>query len=434
MFNDILFWDKLDVLKKKQMLLRPIVKDQNNIKSIVKKIIKNVSQLGDESLLHYTYLFDSIKLKTIQVSEEVILKSFKNISCEFKNAILHAKKNIERFHCAQRLQTAIDIEVESGLRCSQMVLPIKSVGLYVPGGSASLCSTVLMLGIPARLAGCKKIILCSPPPISDQILATAYLCNINTIYQIGGAQAIAAMSCGTESVYQVDKIFGPGNAYVTEAKLQVSKMIEGSSIDMLAGPSEVLIIADDNANPDFIASDLLSQAEHGIDSQVILLTTSLSLTQLVMNSIKHQIKGLPRYEIIISALKHSRFIVANDLMSCVKISNSYGPEHLILNLTNYKEILSYITNAGSIFLGPWSPVSVGDYISGTNHVLPTYGYSSKCSGLSLVDFQKRVSVQELTFDGLLRVANSVQLLSDVEQMTAHKRSVSIRLESLKGKI
>ncbi|CAL4318984.1 Histidinol dehydrogenase [Buchnera aphidicola (Eriosoma grossulariae)] len=429
MLDNIFFWNKIDAITRKKILLRPVARDQKLIRTTVKKIISDVINFGDDALLKYTELFDKKKIISFKVSEKKIFQSFKKMSINFKNAVLHAKRNIEIFHKAQ-VNPFIDIETQSGVNCKQIIVPINSVGLYIPGGSASLFSTVLMLSIPAIIAGCKKIILCSPPPISDEILSVAYICNIFDIYQIGGSQAIAAMAFGTDSIPKVNKIFGPGNAYVTEAKLQVSQMLSGAGIDMLAGPSEILIIADDFANPDFIASDLLSQAEHGADSQVILLTPSLKIVKSVIKSIQKQLNKLSRINILLESLKNSIFIITKDLLECVFISNLYGPEHLIIQTNNFKDLIAHINNAGSIFLGPWSPESVGDYASGTNHVLPTYGYTSRCSGLGLIDFQKRITVQELTSSGLLNLSSTVTLLAEFEKMEAHKNAVLIRLKKL----
>ncbi|CAL4318997.1 Histidinol dehydrogenase [Buchnera aphidicola (Eriosoma lanigerum)] len=432
MLDNIFIWDKIDLKIRKKILSRPIIKNQELIQSTVTTILNDVLKYGDNALYKYTNIFDLIKINEFKINEQQIMNAVSNISIDLKNAIIHAKKNIECFHNLQK-NKLLDVEIEPGIRCSQIVVPINSVGLYVPGGSASLFSTVLMLSIPAKIAGCKKIILCSPPPISYEILFTAYICNINNIYQIGGAQSIAAMAFGTNTIPKVNKIFGPGNAYVTEAKLQVSKLLEGAGIDMPAGPSEVLVIADNFANDKFIAADLLSQAEHGVDSQVILITDSEILVEKVIKSIKLQLKTLSKIDVLLQSLKHSRFIVAPNLLECINISNMYGPEHLIIQTRNFKDLLPYVINAGSVFLGPWSPESAGDYASGTNHVLPTYGYTSRYSGLGVMDFQKRITIQELTSNGLLNLSSTIQLLAETEKMEAHKNAVLVRLQELKGK-
>jgi len=317
------------------------------------------------------------------------------------------------------------------VRCQQLTRPIQSVGLYIPGGSAPLVSTVLMLATPARIAGCQKVVLCSPPPIADEILYAAQLCGVEEVYQLGGAQAIAALAFGTESVPRVAKIFGPGNAYVTEAKRQVSQSLDGAAIDMPAGPSEVLVIADSGATPDFVASDLLSQAEHGPDSQVILLTPDMKMAQAVGEAVERQLQTLSRSEIARQALASSRLIVAKDIAQCIEISNAYGPEHLILQTREPEQLVDSITSAGSVFLGDWSPESAGDYASGTNHVLPTYGYTATCSSLGLADFQKRMTVQQLTPEGLLGLATTIETLAQAEQLTAHKNAVTLRVNALK---
>ncbi|WP_368876721.1 histidinol dehydrogenase, partial [Proteus mirabilis] len=291
-------------------------------------------------------------------------------------------------------------------------------------------STVMMLGLPARIAGCRKIILCSPPPIADEILYIAQQIGIDEIFQVGGAQAIAAMAFGTESIPKVDKIFGPGNAYVTEAKRQVSQSLQGAAIDMPAGPSEVLVIADADADPAFIAADLLSQAEHGPDSQVVLLTPDEALAKAVISETQAQLTQLTRAEIAQQALAESRVIITRDLNQCIEISNRYGPEHLIIQTNDADSLVDSITSAGSVFLGAWSPESAGDYASGTNHVLPTYGYTATYSSLGLADFMKRMTVQKLTAQGLADLANTIEILAQAEQLTAHKNAVTLRVNAL----
>jgi histidinol dehydrogenase len=317
-----------------------------------------------------------------------------------------------------------------GVVCEQVTRPINKVGLYIPGGSAPLPSTVLMLGVPSQIAGCKKVVLCSPPPIADEILYVAKLCQIDEIYSVGGAQAIAAMAYGTETVSKVDKIFGPGNAFVTEAKRQVSNDFRGAAIDMPAGPSEVLVIADETADADFIASDLLSQAEHGPDSQVVLVTPSPVIADQVADAVQAQLKLLSRADIAQKALSSSLIIISESVEQAVEISNYYGPEHLIVQTKDPRSLLPNLDNAGSIFLGDWSPESAGDYASGTNHVLPTYGYTRTYSSLGLADFSKRMTVQELSADGLLLLAPTVVTMAEAEGLDAHKRAVTLRVEKL----
>lgn len=432
-FKKMIYWNKLSSNKQKEILLRPVLKDSDAIKKTVEEIIKNVSNLGDEALKKYTFLFDKHNINQFKVPEKKILSSSLHLNEVLKKSIAVAKKNITCFHKAQILST-IDIETEVGVRCQQMYLPLHSIGIYIPGGTAPLFSTVLMLAIPAKIAGCKEIVLCSPPPISNEILYTAHICGINNIFQVGGAQAIAALSLGTETIPKVDKIFGPGNAYVTEAKLQVSSIFNGTSIDMLAGPSELLIIADDSANPDFIAADLLSQAEHGMSSQVMLLTPCIELAKKVILSLNTQSKHLSRLPEILMALKNSIIIITRNLSECIKISNMYAPEHLIIQTKSPRAVLNDISNASSVFLGLWSPESAGDYASGTNHVLPTYGKSISSSSLGLSDFQKRVLVQELTPQGLMKLSNTLETLSSSENLEAHKNAVKIRIDFLKEKI
>ncbi|XBC40841.1 MAG: histidinol dehydrogenase [Buchnera aphidicola (Nurudea yanoniella)] len=428
MWNDleIFNWNNYDVEDKKKILSRPVLNNHNFIKDQVQKIIFDVQNLGDQALYNYTNIFDKINLNKIKVSKKNIINSELYISKKVKKAIKVAFKNIKKFHILQNIKN-INLKINKNIICQHIIRPIESVGLYVPGGSAPLVSTVLMLAIPASISGCKRIVLCSPPFITNEILYVSKLCGIQEIFQIGGAQAIAALGCGTETISKVDKIFGPGNAYVTEAKNQISKMFYNVSIDMLAGPSEVLIIADDQANCDFIASDLLSQAEHDNFSQVLLVTYNEELAQKVLNAIRKQIKSLSRYEIIVKALKNSKIIITKDLHQCFEVSNLYAPEHLMIQCKNSQNFLKYIINAGSIFLGSWSPVAVGDYATGTNHVLPTYGSSNVCSGLSLIDFQKRISIQKLNKQGLQDISSTVISLSTVEKLDAHRNSVKIRL-------
>ncbi|HBO37053.1 MAG TPA: histidinol dehydrogenase [Pasteurellaceae bacterium] len=424
-----LIWNNLTENEKQQALTRPAISASSDIKSAVENILNLVKSEGDNALFALTEKFDKVKLDSLAVSKQQIEQATARVPEALKQAIQNAKRNITAFHDAQTPQT-IDIETQKGVRCQVVTRPINRVGLYIPGGSAPLFSTVLMLSIPAKIAGCKKIVLCTPPPIADEILYTAHLCGIETIYAVGGAQAIAAMAFGTESVVKVDKIFGPGNAFVTEAKRQVSQLINGANIDMPAGPSEVLVLADELADPDFVASDLLSQAEHGADSQVILVTPSEKLAQATACAIERQLAQLPRAETARKALSHSRTFIAEDLAQCVEISNEYAPEHLVVQVENARDLLPELDNAGSIFLGAYSPESMGDYASGTNHVLPTYGYTRTYSSLGLADFSKRMTVQELSLQGFKDLAKTVELMASAEQLDAHKQAVSIRLAKI----
>ncbi|CAL4318627.1 Histidinol dehydrogenase [Buchnera aphidicola (Sipha maydis)] len=428
--NKIIFWNDISHHHKKNILKRSIFNKKKNIEKDVLKIVQDIFLKKDAALKYYTSLLDNFFLKNIKISKKKILKSEKYMSNEFKKSIFHAIKNISYFHSQQRIKN-LDVEVRPGIRCEQIIKPINSVGLYIPGGLSPLFSTLLMLAIPAKISGCKNISICSPPPISKKILYLAKIFKIYDIYQIGGAQAISALAFGTESVKKVDKIFGPGNEYVTEAKRQVSSFFNTVSIDMLAGPSELLIIADSYANSDFIAADLLSQAEHGKNSQVFLVTDSEYLAIKVLKKLKYYLYTYKNIEIIKHSLKKSHIIVTKNLEQCVKISNKYAPEHLIINTKNYRELLKNIINAGSIFLGQWSPETAGDYASGTNHVLPTYGFSKSCSGISVSDFSKKITVQELTKKGFYDLSSVLQNLSCEEGMLAHKNAVDVRLSLLK---
>lgn len=423
-----LIWNNLTETEKQAALSRPAQLVGDSVTQAVEKIKQNVKTNGDKALFELAEQFDRIKLDSLVISAEQIAQAASRIPDELKQVIQSAKRNIERFHNAQ-LPQGVDIETQAGVRCQVLTRPIQRVGLYIPGGSAPLFSTVLMLAIPAKIAGCKKIVLCSPPPIADEILYTANLCGVETIYAVGGAQAVFAMANGTETVAKVDKIFGPGNAFVTEAKRQVVQ--EGTAIDMPAGPSEVLVIADEYADPDFVASDLLSQAEHGADSQVILVTPSETLAKQTALSIENQLAQLPRAETARKALSHSRTFIADSIEQAVEISNEYAPEHLVVQVENARDLLDSLDNAGSIFLGAYSPESMGDYASGTNHVLPTYGYTRTYSSLGLADFSKRMTVQELTPQGFKDLAKTVELMAAAEQLEAHKQAVSIRLAKIK---
>ncbi|ELY4778143.1 histidinol dehydrogenase [Cronobacter turicensis] len=429
-FTTIVDWNACSAQAQRELLMRPAISASESITRTVADILDNVKARGDAALREYSAKFDKTDVAALSVTPEEIDAAAARLDDKVKQAMAVAVANIEKFHRAQQL-APVDIETLPGVRCQQVTRPVASVGLYIPGGSAPLFSTVLMLATPARIAGCKRVVLCSPPPIADEILYAAKLCGVQEVFQAGGAQAIAALAFGTESVPKVDKIFGPGNAFVTEAKRQVSQRLDGAAIDMPAGPSEVLVIADSGATPDFVASDLLSQAEHGPDSQVILLTPDAAMAQAVADATARQLEALPRAETARQALSASRLIVARDLAQCVEISNQYGPEHLIIQTRNARELVDGITSAGSVFLGDWSPESAGDYASGTNHVLPTYGYTATSSSLGLADFQKRMTVQELTPAGFSALAETIETLAAAEQLTAHKNAVTLRVAALK---
>jgi histidinol dehydrogenase len=422
-------WQSLSEVQQESILERPAVADGVNISAAVSEVITKVRAEGDKALFELTEKFDRVRPKSLRVSVEEIDAAAARLTETMKQALQQAYDNIAKFHKAQRPQP-LKVETMPGVVCEQVTRAINKVGLYIPGGSAPLPSTVLMLGVPSQIAGCRKVVLCSPPPIADEILYVAKLCKIDEVYNIGGGQAIAAMAYGTETVAKVDKIFGPGNAYVTEAKRQVSNDFRGAAIDMPAGPSEVLVIADETADADFIAADLLSQAEHGPDSQVVLVTSSAILADQVTDAVKKQLKLLSRAAIAEKALASSLIIIAESLTQAISISNYYGPEHLIVQTKNPRELLPLLDNAGSIFLGDWSPESAGDYASGTNHVLPTYGYTRTHSSLGLADFSKRMTVQELSESGLQLLASTVVTMAEAEGLDAHKRAVTIRVEKL----
>ncbi|CAK2129273.1 histidinal/histidinol dehydrogenase [Vibrio crassostreae] len=422
-------WQSLSESQQDSVLERPAITEGANITATVSDVIAKVRNEGDGALKELTAKFDGVTPESIRVSSNEIEEACARLTPEMKQALEQAYSNIAKFHEAQKPQP-IKVETQPGVVCEQVTRAINTVGLYIPGGSAPLPSTVLMLGVPAQIAGCRKVVLCSPPPIADEILYVAKLCKIDEVYNVGGGQAVAAMAYGTESVAKVDKIFGPGNAYVTEAKRQVSNDFRGAAIDMPAGPSEVLVIADETADADFIAADLLSQAEHGPDSQVVLVTPSPVVADQVTEAVQKQLKELSRANIAQQALASSLIIIAESLTQAIAISNFYGPEHLIVQTKNPRELLPLLDNAGSIFLGDWSPESAGDYASGTNHVLPTYGYTKTYSSLGLADFSKRMTVQELTADGLKGLAPTVVTMAEAEGLDAHKRAVTIRVEKL----
>ncbi len=414
----------------KQYTLRPVI-EKKALQKTVSNIVQTVKQKGDKALLEYTQKFDKATLSNLSVSHEEIEKAVETTPENLKTAIEQAQQNIETFHLAQK-ETIQKIETTKGIQCWRKSVAIEKVGLYIPGGTAPLFSTILMLGIPAKIAGCKEVILCTPPnskgAIADAILYTAKLVGVSKIYKIGGAQAIAAMALGTETVNQVYKIFGPGNQYVTEAKGQVQQ--HGTAIDMPAGPSEVLVIADETCQPNYVAADLLSQAEHGIDSQVILLSDNQEIINQVIEALEEQIKILPRKEIAEKALQNSKAILFNNWETCIKFSNAYAPEHLIIASENYQKFEDQITNAGSVFLGNYSCESAGDYASGTNHTLPTNGFAKNFSGVSLDSFVKKITFQHLSEEGLQNIGPAIEIMATAEDLMAHKNAVSVRLNEI----
>ncbi len=397
----------------------------------VRNVLDDVRREGDAAIRKYEKLFDKVDLDAIRVSEEERNEARNLVSDDLKRAILNAKQNIETFHAAQRFEGK-KIETAPGVVCWQKAVPIDKVGLYIPGGTAPLFSTVLMLAVPAHIAGCSEIVLCTPPgkdgKIHPAILFAAEAAGVNCICKVGGSQAIAAMAYGTESVPKVYKIFGPGNQYVTAAKQWVS--LKEVAIDMPAGPSEVEVIADATANPDFIAADFLSQAEHGIDSQAMMITTDEAIVEPVVKAIDRQLSRLPRKEITEKALAHSRIIVLKDRQEVVDFTNLYAPEHLIIQTKEYVLLAEQIRNAGSVFLGSYTPESAGDYASGTNHTLPTNGYAHAYSGVNLDSFIKKMTFQEITAEGIAQLGDTIRTMAANEQLEAHKNAVTVRLNTL----
>lgn len=404
------------------------VHDRSNLEKSVRKIMRTVKEKGDKALRRYTLELDGVKLKQLTVTEKEIAEAALALSPELKEAILTAKKNIIAFHERQK-EIVLKTETMPGITCWRQSAAIEKVGLYIPGGTAPLFSTVLMLGVPASIACCKEIILCTPPSkdgnIHPAILFAAQACGITSIFKVGGAQAIAAMTYGTATIPKVFKLFGPGNQYVTLAKQLVQQ--EGVAIDMPAGPSEVLVVADETTNPDFAAADLLSQAEHGPDSQVILVSTDKEMIKKINAAIKQQLKSLPRKKIAAQALQNSRAILLENIEEAIAFSNLYAPEHLILSCAEAEKVATIVTAAGSVFIGHYSPESAGDYASGTNHTLPTNGYAAMYSGVSLNSFVKKITFQQLTKEGLKRIAGTVMLMAEAEGLEAHKKAIQVRM-------
>ncbi len=426
-------WNTLNANERETYLKRPAIANNELLAKQVFSIIEQVINHGDQAIYDLTEKFDGIKLSTLAVSAKQIEEAIARLSEKRLNAIHTAYNNIIKFHSAQAF-TDITVETTPGVVCTLKSEPIESVGLYIPAGSAPLPSTVLMLGAPAKLAGCERVVLVCPPDkngqLADEVLAAAYTCGITEIYTVGGAQAIAALAKGTDSIKPVNKVFGPGNSYVTEAKKQLSQLVPGFTIDMPAGPSEVLVLADENANPAFIAADLLSQAEHGPDSQVILVTNSQGIIDATQAELQAQLALLSRKEIAAKALSQSRLILTDSMTQAIDVSNEYGPEHLIVQTENAANLVGMLRNAGSIFVGKYTPESAGDYASGTNHVLPTYGYSKVISSLSLADFSRRYTVQEISPQGLQNLSECLIELTDAEGLDAHQRAVTLRLEEI----
>ena len=401
------------------------------LEQTVAEIIAQVRERGDEALREYASRFDGVELSDLRVSETETAEAEQRVDEALKQAIAVAAGNIERFHAAQTMQP-VEVSTMPGVECVQRAVPITNVGLYIPGGNSPLFSTVLMLAVPARLAGCKHIVMCTPPgkdgKVNAAILYAARLAGVTEIYKVGGAQAVAAMAYGTQSIPRVSKIFGPGNRFVMEAKMQVSR--SAVAIDMPAGPSEVMIIADQDADAEFVASDFLSQAEHGPDSQSILLTTSESLAERLPGVIDDSLNRLPRREMMLRSLSHSHVIVLRNYNEIMRFANEYAPEHLIINTADAERLAERVENAGSVFIGPYSPESAGDYASGTNHTLPTSGYAKAYSGVNLDSFTKKITFQRLSPEGLRSIGSTIEIMAENEDLMAHRMAVTVRLKKM----
>ena len=428
-------WQELDPEGRAALLRRPALAQDDRQQAEVARILERVRRDGDQALRELTEELDGIKLSVLRVAEDEFTAAEKALSQRQRDALAAAAANIRSFHEAQ-LPEPIVVETAPGVVCERVTRPIQSVGLYVPAGNAPLPSTALMLAIPAALAGCRTRLLCTPPQSDGRadpaVLTAARSCGVQQVFKLGGAQAIAAMAYGTESVPKVDKVFGPGSTWVTAAKAQVAQDPLGAARDLPAGPSEVLVIADDAANPAFVAADLLSQAEHGPDSQVMLVTTSSAVCAATLAEVEKQQTSLSRSDIVSRSLEFSAAILVDDVATAVEVANLYAPEHLILQIENPRDCLDGVQAAGSVFLGPWAPESVGDYCSGTNHVLPTYGFARSYSSLSVNDFLRSMTVQELTPAGLKTVGPIAEILADLEGLDAHSRAVRQRLDVLAG--
>lgn len=415
----------------KEILQRPAI-ETGALFGTVSKVLDDVRLNGDEALRRYELEFDHVSLEKLNVEDGEFYEAVNYIPEDLKKAIDVAYSNIHKFHFAQRFEE-IKVETSPGITCIQRSVPISKVGLYIPGGTAPLFSTVLMLAIPAKIAGCSEIVLCSPPDrngkINPYILYAARIAGVTNVYKVGGAQAVAAMAYGTESVPKVDKIFGPGNQYVVAAKQLVS--LSDVAIDMPAGPSEVEVLTDESSNPSFVAADLLSQAEHGADSQVLLVSTERNMIDKVVVELEKQLEELPRKEIAAKSISHSQAIYVDNMETAISITNEYAPEHLILSVKNYNDIASKITNAGSVFLGQYACESAGDYASGTNHTLPTKAYAKAYSGLCLDSFMRKMTLQELTPQGIKSIGHAVELMAGAEGLDAHKNAMTLRLNSIK---
>jgi histidinol dehydrogenase len=431
--DQIVAWSGLEEPARRNLLRRPAQVNAVHVLARVREIVGDVRERGDEALYEYAARFDNAALARLQVDEAEFAAAESQLSAEQQTAIGRAIETVTAFHAAQA-SSGFSIETVAGVRCERLVIPIDAVGLYVPAGTAPLPSTAIMLAVPARLAGCPTRILCTPPrpdgKADPAVLVAARRAGISEVFKIGGAQAIAAMAYGTDSVPKVAKVFGPGNAWVTAAKQLVAADPDGAALDLPAGPSEVLVVADDNAVPEFIAADLLAQAEHSEDAQVLLVTVSKALAVSVSHELARQLANMPRRAIIERALASSRIILVDDLQTAFDVSNRYAPEHLLIQVESPRDWLPRVRNAGSVFLGRWTPETLGDYCSGTNHVLPTYGHARAYSGLNLSAFVKHVTVQEASATGLEALGPVARTLARLESLDAHANAVSIRLEAL----
>ena len=433
-FPDVIDWKSLDQKSQLDVLQRPPL-PSGDVHSVVAEIIEQVRQRGDAALFEYTKKFDRLELTALEVTKEEWLSAESQVDGTVVAAIDEAIARIDAFHAAGK-PLSLNLETATGMHCEARYLPITPVGLYVPGGTAPLISTVMMLAIPARIAGCKNVVMCTPPgangKVAPAILLTASRCGVQQIFKVGGAQAIAAMGLGTETIPACAKLFGPGNAWVTEAKQQISVRPGGAARDMPAGPSEVLVIADESADATAVCWDLLSQAEHGPDSQGIAISDSRELLQKIRSLLPELAESQPRFHILQKSLQHVRLIQADSIDTAVKISNQYAPEHLILNCKGAERLADKVTTAGSVFIGPWTPESLGDYCSGTNHVLPTYGYARAYSGLLVNDFMRRMTLQRASNFGLRKVGPCAAILAREEGLEAHAMAVDHRLSNLSG--
>lgn len=412
----------------KSILSRPTL-NTATLRGTVLQVLGAIREKGDKAVIEYEEKFDKVKLSSLEVTEEEFAEAELLTDSKLKEAIENALENIRTFHASQKFEGK-KITTTTGVTCWQKAVAIEKVGLYIPGGTAPLFSTVLMLAAPAKIAGCKEIVLCSPPnkegKINPAILYAAKAAGVSRIFKAGGVQAIGAMAYGTESIPKVYKIFGPGNQYVMAAKQEVS--LHDVAIDMPAGPSEVAVLADETANPAYVASDLLSQAEHGVDSQAILITTSEDIIDKVKNEVEKQLAVLPRKEITEKSLSHSKLILVNSIDEAIEMSNEYAPEHLIIETKDYMQVAERIVNAGSVFLGPYTPESAGDYASGTNHTLPTNGYAKAYSGVNLDSFMRKITFQEITREGIMNIGPTIETMAANEFLDAHKNAVSVRLK------